>query len=168
MDIPYGRQNAISRWELARRWHMSDRSVRKVIQRLRAAGGAPILSDRNGNGYYRSLDPLELRLYLRGAPARAVSLLRPLRGAYDLAHEPDRRNRLRALRERAGMSQSQFTERMAEALPQMDRVTLSKAECGHVLLTPEAVRAAARILGVKPRDIYPTALMDYADLWEVE
>lgn len=168
MDIPYGRENAVSRRELARLWGMTDRSVRRVLSRLRAQdGGAPILADRDGRGYYRTLNPVELSQYLRGETARAASILRPLRGVYDCNMGVDPvRCRLRALRERAGMSQTQFARRMAEALPQMDRVALSKAECGHVLLAPDALREAARILGVTPADIYPTLLMDLADLWE--
>ena len=165
MDIPYGQENAVSRRELARLWGITDRSVRKVIQRLRVQCGAPILGDRNG-GYYRTLNPIDVRAHLRVETTRAVSILHPLRGMYDLSHVPDRQSRLRVFREQRGMSQGQFVKRMAKALPQMDRVALSKAECGHVLLPPEAVRVAAQILEVKPCDIYPTVLMDYAGLWE--
>lgn len=165
-DIPIGRERAVTRSELARRWGKSERTVREIVQRLRNEPGLPILSDAKGMGYYRTNDPVELADHLRRETARAARILQTLATVQAGIENPVEFCRLRALREAKGMSQSAFVKAMAEHWPQLDRVALSKVECGHVVLHPHALRHAARILGVMPWDIYPSLLIDCADVWE--
>lgn len=54
--IPEGRENGISRAELARLSGINDRHMRKLVEMARCEG-VPM----NGEGYYISHDPLEMR-----------------------------------------------------------------------------------------------------------
>lgn len=165
-DIPIGRERAVTRSELARKWGKSERRVREIIQQLRSEPGMPILSDAKGLGYYRTYDPYELADYLRREVTRAARILRPLMAVHAAMNTPTAFCRLRALREAMGMSQSEFVNRLRERCPYMDRVALSKAEGGQVILNPEAMWGAATILGASPADIYPTLMIDCAAVWE--
>lgn len=165
-DIPVGRERAVTRSELARKWGKSERTVREIVQRLRNKPGMPILSDAKGLGYYRTNDPAELSDHLRREVTRAVRILRPLMAVQAGIENPVEFCRLRALREAKGMSQSEFVNRLRERCPYMDRVALSKAEGGQVMLNPEAMWAAATILGASPAVIYPTLMIDCAAVWE--
>jgi hypothetical protein len=58
--IPEGRENGISRAELARLSGINDRHMRKLVEMARC-DGVPIINLQNGEGYYISHDPLEMR-----------------------------------------------------------------------------------------------------------
>jgi len=82
-EIPRERRNAVSREELARRTGMSDRQVRREIERARA-NGALICNDQDGRGYWISDDRAELLAQYRQDTARALNILKrrkPLRDA---------------------------------------------------------------------------------------
>ena len=81
-DIPIGRDRAISRSDLARKWQMDDRSVRRCIHRLRAQhntehGPWAILSTSTGgiDGYWRSSDPDEIARYNAEVISRAKEVM---------------------------------------------------------------------------------------------
>lgn len=66
-DIPIGRENAITRAQLKKRWNCSDRQVRKIIEHMRTidnGDGYIIVSHSAFEGYYRS-DKREDILYFR-------------------------------------------------------------------------------------------------------
>lgn len=77
--IPIGRQNAISRSELAWLWKMSDRDARDTISKMRTTPSddeyAILSSSCNPPGYWRSNDPKELERYSREVQARAKNTL---------------------------------------------------------------------------------------------
>ena len=77
--IPIGRQNAISRSELAWLWKMSDREVRDVIAKMRTTPSddkyAILSSSSNPAGYWRSNDPRELEQFIKETQARAKNTL---------------------------------------------------------------------------------------------
>lgn len=74
--IPEGRQNAVTRAELASSLAITDRLVRRLIAKAREHGEL-ILND--GTGYYRSHDVHEIYRQYRTDRARALSVLRRLK-----------------------------------------------------------------------------------------
>ena len=84
-DIPIGRENAISRADLAKRWGCSDREARHRIARLRCEEDDRyvIVSHSRGGvaGYYRTDNPAEIEHFLNEMTKRARSTFRPLKQA---------------------------------------------------------------------------------------
>ena len=84
-DIPVGRENAISREELAAKWHVKDRLARHMGARLRAEAGndgyAILSTARKPSGYWRSNDPDEIRGFIAETEARAKNTFLAIRDA---------------------------------------------------------------------------------------
>ena len=72
--IPFGRNNAISREELAEKMSMDDRRMRAAVSRARREG-IVIINDQGGRGYYRTDDVTDMRRQLNQTHNRALSLL---------------------------------------------------------------------------------------------
>ena len=94
LDIPEGRANAISRAQLARLWHCSDRAARHTIADFRAESSSDpcvILSTSSEPaGYWRSRDPVEIAEFIRETEARARNTFLALREARRLLNELQR------------------------------------------------------------------------------
>ncbi len=72
-DIPVGKDSAISRAALARKWGVSDRTMREIVARLRmerTSDPYAIISSSNGAGYWRSMVTEELTAYARERRSR--------------------------------------------------------------------------------------------------
>lgn len=67
--IPYGRENAISRAELARLTGLADREIRREVKRILQTG-EPVLSSSKQGGYWRSDNPEEWAAFLRESENR--------------------------------------------------------------------------------------------------
>ena len=82
-DIPFGRENAIVRADLARLWNVSERDVRRVIARMRKehADDAILSSTRRPAGFWRSREPEEIGEFIREMEARGRSTFQVLEGA---------------------------------------------------------------------------------------
>lgn len=84
-DIPVGRENAISREDLAIIWCMRERETRRMVARLRAEAGndgyAILSTSRKPSGYWRSNDPEEIRGFIRETEARARNTFLAIRDA---------------------------------------------------------------------------------------
>lgn len=97
-DIPIGRQHAISRIELARRWGCSPRSARRSIAELRAdaaqAGDYCILSTSTGGGYWRSCDVVEIAAFIRETESRARNTFLSLKTARDFLRRKSGENQM--------------------------------------------------------------------------
>ena len=72
--IPFGRENAIPRHELAEKLSMSDREMRRAIEQVRDEGMF-VLNDQSGAGYYRSTDLDELKRQYDQDTSRALKIL---------------------------------------------------------------------------------------------
>ena len=72
--IPFGRENAIPRRELAERLGTSDREMRKMIEQVRSEGMF-VLAETDGRGYYRSTDLAELKRQYDQDTSRALKIL---------------------------------------------------------------------------------------------
>ena len=94
-DIPVGREHAISRAALARRWNCSDREARRMIAELRATPGedgyAILSTATSPSGYWRSNDPEEIAGFIRETEARARNTFLALRDARRLLKRLDQR-----------------------------------------------------------------------------
>lgn len=82
-DIPVGRENAISRSDLAKLWGVSDRIVRRRIAELRCQespdGTFPVSHSQGGvKGYYRTDKPDEIRHFIHEARKRARNTAKPI------------------------------------------------------------------------------------------
>lgn len=85
-DIPYGRENAISRKALRKLWNCDDRKARETIAFLRrfpGGDGCAILSTSSSSpeGYWRSDDPEEILHFIRETENRARNTFLSLRDA---------------------------------------------------------------------------------------
>ena len=82
-DIPYGRDHAITRTELAKRWHCDEREARAQVARLRLeqAEDAILSTSHAPPGYWRSSDLTEVAAFIRETESRARNTFKALRGA---------------------------------------------------------------------------------------
>ena len=85
-DIPVGRENAISRKNLAELWGCDDRTVRARIARLRSrecADNLFIVSHSQGGvkGYYRTDKPDEIRHFVHEGSKRIRNTAVPVENA---------------------------------------------------------------------------------------
>ena len=81
-DIPIGRENAVTKGELVRKWNRSERGVRLIIQELRQIDNGDnyvIVSFSGGKGYYKTDDLEEIEAYKRETIRRARHTFAPLR-----------------------------------------------------------------------------------------
>lgn len=81
--IPFGREAAISRKDLAEALAVSDRKARAAVENARL-DGLIIVNAQNGRGYFQTTDPDEMLRQYRQDTARALSIFRrrkPLREA---------------------------------------------------------------------------------------
>lgn len=76
--IPHGKENAITRPELARILGLTDRAVRKEIELARERGEL-ICNDGDGQGYYMASDLTQIARQYRMDRARALAVLRRLK-----------------------------------------------------------------------------------------
>ena len=82
--IPYGKENAVSRDELARRTGMGDRQLRREISRLRREDDETnimIVSTSDGRGYYRTDNIDEIEHFVREMCNRIRSIIEAIRVA---------------------------------------------------------------------------------------
>lgn len=77
--IPVGHENAVTREQLSKLTKMSDRKVRKAIEKARETTCICNMSD--GAGYYIPTELREVELFIRQESARGKSVFRNLRGA---------------------------------------------------------------------------------------
>ena len=85
--IPFGRENAIKREDLASKLGLSDRVMRNAIEDARREG-LFIACETNGRGYYQTTDLAELKIQYDQDTRRALSILarrKPIREALKAA-----------------------------------------------------------------------------------
>lgn len=85
-DIPVGRENAISRSDLAKKWNCTDRTARERIATLRSMeseDGTFIVAHSQGGvkGYYRTDKPDEIRHFIHETRKRAANTAKPIANA---------------------------------------------------------------------------------------
>lgn len=81
-DIPIGREKAVTKNDLMRKWDKPERAVRRIIQELRMVDNGDdyvIVSFSGGKGYYRTNDLEEIEAFKRETIRRAQHTFAPLR-----------------------------------------------------------------------------------------
>lgn len=89
-DIQIGKQNAITRADLASLWGVSDRAARQIIAEMRADDNGDsfvIVSTSGGSGYYRTDDIKEIEHFRNECRHRAIKCMEPTRKAERLLGE---------------------------------------------------------------------------------
>ena len=177
-DIPIGKTNAISREALTALWGTRDRRTREIVQELRNQDNGDdyiIVSDSKGSGYFRSNDPETIRAYVNETQKRAVNTLLPLQKAKRILRkhaDESKQTKVGAIvcklhDYRDGfITQTKLVQQMQKKFPSFDRVSLSKAENGLIVLPPEELTEIARLLDITPRHIYPSMLTEYQTILE--
>lgn len=87
-DIPVGRDNAISRKELANKWAISDREMRRRIADMRAVDDGSnmvIVSVSHGGGYYRTDKLPEIEHFIAEMTKRTRNIFKAIRRARRIA-----------------------------------------------------------------------------------
>lgn len=176
-DIPIGESNSIPRDALSKLWGKADRQTRQIIQDLRNqdnGDGYIIVSKSNGNGYFRTDDPAIIAAFVKETQARAANTLLPLQKAKRImrehsAHEQTEVGavvcKLHDFRD-GFITQTKLVKEMQKRFPGFDRVALSKAENGLVILPPDMLAEIARLLDTTPQSIYPSMLTEYQTVME--
>lgn len=160
-SIPVGRAHAAEYWQLRILWDMSERQVRKTLERLSGYDNGDnyilIRSSRN-NGFYRTDDPADIEAYKREVRSRAMKIFAPfgkinrvLRAAAPEHLNYSFFNNIKVVRTERGLTQADVC-RMIRAKHDIfvDASTLSKFENGCVLPTPAQLHALADILCCEP------------------
>ena len=73
--VPEGKDNAVSRQDLARKLGVGDRTMRRWVE-LARADGLVIVNDQDGKGYYQPTTEEELKRQLKQSENRTRSQLR--------------------------------------------------------------------------------------------
>ncbi len=83
-DIPIGRENAISRKNLAALWNVSDREARRFVADLRTIDDGTdyvIVSASRFSGYYRTNDPSEIDWFVAEMVKRIRNIVKAIKVA---------------------------------------------------------------------------------------
>lgn len=81
-DIPIGKEHAITRQELAKKWGVTDREARRMIASLRAEDNGDeyiIVAFSSGKGYYRTNDREKIEHFRNEMSKRARNTFAPLK-----------------------------------------------------------------------------------------
>jgi len=162
-SIPVGRENAITRADLARRWGVSQDKARHIVAALRAEdqGDDYIIfssSSAENPGYYKTADPMERRAYMAETKKRAINTFKPLKKAQRIENGDSDQysmcNNLKQFRKDRGMSNDMFVDALTAAGVPMNAPMLSRIENGHVLPSPRCAELMAEILGCELSELF--------------
>lgn len=162
-SIPVGRENAITRAELARRWGMSQDRVRHKIAELREedCGDNYIIfssSNPETRGYYKTDDPAERRAFMQETKNRAINTFKPLKKAQRIENGDSGQYslccNLKQYRTDKNIKNTAFCEALSAAGVPMSEPILSRIENGYVLPTPRAAQLMAEILNCEVSDLF--------------
>lgn len=162
-SIPVGRENAVTRDELARRWNVTEDRVRHIIAELRATdnGDNYIIfsnSDSKTRGYFKTDDPNERRAFMQETKGRAINTFKPLKKAQRIENGDTNQYslccNLKQRRLDKGLTNVMFVDALAAAGINMDKSMLSRIENGYVLPTPAAARMMAEIIDCEIEELF--------------
>ena len=178
-EIPVGVENAITNADLRQRWNVAERTRQEIVQALRRDDNGDdyiIMSTPNKGAYFRTNDLVIIRGYIDECQQKIEAIRDDMRKARRIVAKntapasksqlPTLVCKLKNFRLASGITQSDFVRFMRESCYEFDRMALSKAENGHIILSPPAILAAAKILGCTPSDIYPNLLTCVSGLTE--
>lgn len=172
-SIPVGRENAITRAELARRWGVTQDKARHIIAALRAedCGDDYIIfssSDPQNPGYYKTDDATERRAYMAETKRRAINTFKPLKKAQRIENGNSEQyslcNNLKQYRKDKGITGEMMCDALTAAGVPMVTPMLSRIENGYVLPSPRCAELMAEIIGCDVAELFGYS---YAAICEV-
>lgn len=159
-EIPMGKENAISYDKLCTAWSISQRAVRSILHKLSIYDNGDdnvlIRSSKDGGGFYRSNDPVEIAAYRAECLRRGQNTFAPLKKIDRVLSSSGQLsiyNNLRAVRVAAGLKAKDVCKRMRATDPAFDESMLSKMENDRCLPTAMQLRSLAEIYGVLPSEL---------------
>lgn len=156
-DIPKGKDNEISKADLMRRWNMSERMVRRIIQELRAADFADnyvIISSSSGKGYYKSDRLDEIAAFKKEVTNRGRHTFLPLRKVNRiLAGSMPLVNNLQEIRKAKGITNTEAVDYVRRVDPNFDKSILSKIENGRCGPTNQQLAMLAELYESTPEEL---------------
>lgn len=163
-QLPIGKENAVTRSELASRWGVCERSVRALLHELSHYDNGDdyiLIRSSKNKGFYRTSDPEDIEAYRNECINKGRSNFAPLRkinrviasiGESQFSFE----NNMRLVRTGLGLKQTDVVEQMLIYDPSIDCSMLSKMESGKCFPTPFQLFLLCRIYGCKPDDLVNT------------
>lgn len=139
-DIPIGKENAIDKETLARKWGgVSEREVRRIISELRAIDNGDdyiIVSFSCGKGFYRTDKYEEIERYRTETIKRARNTFIPLKKINRVLSEKEADNQLEMLcinnlktaRIAAGLTAKEVIAEIQRSDPSFNKITMSMIE----------------------------------------
>ena len=163
-EIPIGKENAASYAELIVKWGKSERDVRKILHDLSAYDNGDdyilIRSAMKGGGFYRTDNADDIKQYRSECLNKGRSTFAPVkkinRVLRNNADQLTLSNNMRAMREAAGLKQTEVCFMMNEFDESFDVPMLSKMENSVCLPTPLQMLKLCEIYGCEA-----SALIDY-------
>lgn len=170
-DIPIGKDNAVTRGELARKWNMSERYVRRTIAELRAQDNGDnyiIVSYSSGNGFYRTDDLEEIAAYKAETMNRARHTFIPLKKINRVLadYEADDQcvigfNNIKAARIAAGFQAKDIIAEINKVDPTFNKVLMSNIENNKCLPTAQQLKIIADLLNTSPAELAGLEIAPY-------
>lgn len=162
-SIPIGRENAISKEALQKRWGLqNERAVRQEISELRKIDNGDdfvIVSTSSCRGFYRTNDKKEILKYKTETVNRAKHTFAPLKKVNRILSEVDTQlefippNRLKEAREAAGLQAKEVVPIIQQHDPSFNKVTMSMIENNKALPTALQLSIMSRLYKSTPADL---------------
>ena len=160
VDIPIGKENAVTYPELCETWNMGERTVRRILHNLSLFdNGDDYVLIRSGKskGFYKTDDKDEIAAYRKECLSKGRSVFAPVKKCNrilkDTAGQIELFNNLRAVRESLGMKQKDVCKKIKQFDRAFDVSLLSKMENGVCLPTVAQLTRLAHIYGCEPSEL---------------
>lgn len=169
-SIPVGKENAVSKEQLAIMWgYKTERWVRKAIENMRAEDNGDeyiIVSSSHNKGFYRTNNIDEILEYKRETTNRACNTFLPLKKVNRILAEMDDiqlelvpPNRLREAREAAGLKAKDVIPIIQQYDPSFNKVTMSLIENNKALPTARQLAVMSRLYKKSTADLIGMEIM---------
>lgn len=159
-EVPIGKENALTYYDLCHIWGAGERQVRKILHDLSLYDNGDdfiLIRSGSGKGFYKTDDPTEIEAYKRECLSKGKSIFAPVKKINRVLSTQSEQysfiNNLRIKRIEAGLKQSEVCERMQIIDPCLDIPMLSRMENGACMPTPYQLIHLAAIYGCEPVEL---------------
>lgn len=159
-DIPVGKENAITYYDLRILWGCTERKARAILHDLSLYDNGDnyiLIRSSKGKGFYKTDNEAEIKAYKRECLNKGRSIFAPVKKINRVlkanTEQLSLTNNLRVIRESKGLKQGQVCHIMKTVDRAFDKSLLSKMENGVVLPTPTQLAKLAEIYGVEPLEL---------------
>ena len=160
VDIPTGKENAVTYSELCEMWKIGERMVRRILHDLSLFDNGDdfvLIRSSKTKGFYKTDDKGDITAYRKECLNKGRSVFAPVkkcnRVLYGATGQLELFNNLRAVREGLGLKQKEVCKQMKKYDRAFDVSLLSKMENGVCLPTGEQLTRLAHIYGCEPSEL---------------